>query len=77
MFYNEKNSEWFFIWNDNTKGKYWPFLWIFCKNILLWENLHKIELEKFPAYKFALWFTKNRVFILEENGNLEILTFKK
>lgn len=77
MFYLQKEKEWFYISNDKTQGKFWPFIWAFCKNILHWENLHKIEFEKYPWYKFSLWFTKKRVFILEENWNLEIITFKK
>ncbi len=77
MFYNEKNSEWFFIWNDNTEGKYWPFLAIYSKNTLFWENIFNIELNDFPAYKYSLWFTENKLFILEESGKVEILNFKK
>ncbi len=77
MFYNEKTKDWYFIFSDNTTGKYWPFLAIYSKNTLFWENIFNIELNDFPAYKYSLWFTENKLFILEESGKVEILNFKK
>ena len=77
MFYLHQEKEGFYISNDKTEGKFWPFVWAFCKNIEHWKILHTIDPNKYTAYKFALWFSENRVFILEENGNIEILTFKK
>lgn len=77
MFYNEKTKDWFFIWSDKTSGKYWPFLAIYSKNKLDWENIFHTDLKKFPSYKYSLWFTENKLFVLEESGKIEILNFKK
>lgn len=77
MFYLEKKEQWYFIWNDESKGKFWPFLSVFCKNILYWENIFWVDLQKYPWYKYSLGFSKNRVFILDEKSQIEFLNFKK
>ena len=70
MFYNRKSDNLYFLSSDKTFWEYWPFFAIYCKNTF-WLNL-----SEFPAYKYALGFTKKRVFILEENWNLEIKLLK-
>ena len=77
MFYVRKENTKIYIWDDKIKGQFWPFVWAFCKNFLYWKNIHDIRVQDYPPHKFALWFTENRVFILDENSNLEILNFKK
>ena len=77
MFYKREELGNIYIRDDKIQGEFWPFLWACCKNYLYWENLHNIDLKKYPWYKFALWFTEKRVFVLDSDSNLEILTFKK
>ncbi|RAL55917.1 hypothetical protein BLD25_03715 [Candidatus Gracilibacteria bacterium GN02-872] len=76
MFYNRKSDNLYFLSSDKTFGEYGPFFAIYCKNTLFGENTFGLNLSEFPAYKYALGFTKKRVFILEENGNLEIKLLK-
>ena len=76
MFYNRKSDNFYFLSSDKTFWEYWPFLAIYCKNTLFWENTFWLNLSEFPAYKYALGFTKKRVFILEGNWNLEIKLLK-
>lgn len=72
MFYIRENSQKFYLKSDKTIGEYWPFEGIFAKNLQKWKVPENFNFWDFPAYKFAIWFTKTRVFIISENGEIEI-----
>lgn len=77
MFYTKKTKDWFFLSSDETVGEFWPFQWVFCKWKSEWKFFTEIDLEKYNSYKFALWFTKTRVFVLDNSWQLKILSSKK
>ena len=80
MFYYKENKFWYFIYSDKIKWEFWPFEGIFCKNKFLTSPLTletsplapllrgegKIkELEKkYPAYKYSLWFSWKKIFVI-------------
>lgn len=74
MFYLQQEKEGFYLSNDKTTGKYGPFRGVFCKNIWHGEILHTIDTSQYPAYKYAIGVSQKRIFVLEENGNLHILS---
>lgn len=77
MFYFRQTKEKFFVSSDHIFWEYGPFDWIFCKNQISWNVLENFDFNAYPAYKYAIGFTKKRIFILEESGKIQILTFNK
>lgn len=74
MFYYEEKNGFYYIFSDKIKWKFWPFLWIFCKNKYLWKISENKELEKkYKWYKFSFWITKNKIFIIWKEGIFEVL----
>lgn len=72
MFYIREDLQKFYLKSDKTMGEYWPFEGIFAKNLQKWKTPEGFDFKDFPAYKFAIWFTEKRVFIISENGEIEI-----
>ncbi|MBB1564793.1 hypothetical protein HG430_002000 [Candidatus Gracilibacteria bacterium] len=77
MFYTKKAKDGFFLSSDETVGEFGPFQGVFCKGKSEGKFFTEIDLEKYNSYKFALGFTKTRVFILKDSGQLKILSSKK
>lgn len=73
MFYYEQKQDTYYIWNDEIQGKFWPFAGIFVKNKVLWIIKKDITLDNYPIHKYALWFTKKKVFVLWNDFLEEIL----
>ncbi len=71
MFYSKQEKEKYYIWSDKIKWKFWPFIWIYCKNKYLWDyyidnkQFYLLE-KKYPAYKYSFWFLKNKLFIINK-----------
>lgn len=64
MFYYEEISWEYYIWSDKIKWKYWPFLWIYVKNKIHWKFLDKIDINKYPWYKYSIWIWSNKMFVI-------------
>lgn len=64
MFYYERIENKYYIWSDNTKGKYGPFEGVYVKNTFFWETDANFEVEKYPAYKYAIWFWKSKICVI-------------
>lgn len=78
MFYYKKEKQGYYIWSDNIKWKFWPFLGIFCKNKYFWVIKETQKLEKnYPWYKYSFWVSENRIFIINKKGIEKILEFNK
>lgn len=71
MFYYKKEKELYYIWADAIKWKFWPFKWIFVKNKYFWE-IEK-DFDKYPAYKYSVWVSKDKVFVVWSKWVVEIL----
>ncbi len=73
MFYYEEIENKYYIWTDKTKGKYWPFCWIYVKNKRLWDTLESFQVENYPGYKFAIWFWENKICVINTSEIYEII----
>jgi len=83
MFYYRKKWENYYIWSDNIKWKFWPFLGIICKNkylwytgkvkiTKLWEKQNFLE-EKYSFIYNSFWFSEDKIFVINEYWIKEIL----
>lgn len=76
MFYSEKKSDWYYLWSDESKGKYGPFDGVYIKNKEHWNiNFTGYELEKYLNYRFVLWAWKKGFFVISWKGVLLFLPY--
>ena len=74
MFEFEEKLEWFYIFTDKIKWKFWPFRWIFIKNKYHWNiNDYEIDEWKYPWYKYSFWFWNNSIFIISLDWTVELI----
>jgi hypothetical protein len=85
MFYYKKEKQNYYIWSDEIKWKFWPFVWIICKNKYLW-NTWKIQetklwkeqnfLEKkYSFFDYSFWFSEDKIFVINKNWIEKILNY--
>lgn len=79
MFEYEFKNNWYYIFIDNLKWKFWPFKWIFVKNKYLWNiNNSMVNEDKYPWYKYSIWLSEDSLFIIWKDKNIEIIkNYKK
>ena len=68
MFHYRVEKDLYYISSNKIKWDFWAFIWIYCKNRYLWKVEVNKELEKkYPWFKYSLWFTKTKIFIIWKN----------
>jgi len=74
MFEYELRDEWYYIFMDKLKWKFWPFKWVFVKNQYFWNiNKDNVDEDKYPWYKYSIWISNSSMFIIWKDKKVEIV----
>ena len=74
MFHYTEEKGIYYVTSNKIKWKFGGFIWIYCKNRYIWKIIENKELEnKYPWFKYSLWFTKNKIFVINKSSIEKII----